>query len=192
MADYKIPIEQSPVNYTPTAGDEIVDHLSGIDTALASVTSAYTAGQLVCIGHEGIPANMLDCDGSAVSRTTYATLYTAIGVMYGNGDGTTTFNVPDMQGWHMRGFGGGTDPDSGSRGDRGDGTTGNAVGTYQGHATNSHAHTFIRDSNNKTTASGGNVTGSGGNDLTNGASTGGGSESRADNVYVRMAIVFEA
>lgn len=44
------------------------------------------------------PAGWLVCDGSAVSRTTYANLYNAIGQTYGAGDGTTTFNVPDFRG----------------------------------------------------------------------------------------------
>ncbi len=44
------------------------------------------------------PAGWLLCDGLAVSRTTYSALFTAIGVTFGNGDGSTTFNVPDMRG----------------------------------------------------------------------------------------------
>lgn len=43
-------------------------------------------------------ANYMICDGSAISRTTYATLFTAIGTTYGAGDGSTTFNIPDMRG----------------------------------------------------------------------------------------------
>ena len=43
-----------------------------------------------------IPLGYLNCDGSAVSRTTYAGLFTAIGTTWGDGDGTTTFNVPDL------------------------------------------------------------------------------------------------
>jgi len=38
------------------------------------------------------------CDGAAISRTTYARLFAAIGVVYGVGDGTTTFNLPDLRG----------------------------------------------------------------------------------------------
>ena len=38
------------------------------------------------------------CYGQAVSRTTYADLFTAIGTTYGSGDGSTTFNVPDLRG----------------------------------------------------------------------------------------------
>ena len=45
-----------------------------------------------------IPSGWLVCDGSAVSRTTYARLFAAIGTLHGAGDGTTTFNLPDRRG----------------------------------------------------------------------------------------------
>lgn len=44
------------------------------------------------------PQGCLFCDGSAVSRTTYATLFAVIGTTYGAGDGETTFNIPDLTG----------------------------------------------------------------------------------------------
>lgn len=44
------------------------------------------------------PTNWLLCDGSAVSRTTYADLFAAISTTYGTGDGSTTFNLPDLRG----------------------------------------------------------------------------------------------
>lgn len=44
------------------------------------------------------PSGWLLCDGSAVSRTTYSALYDAIGTTYGSGDGSTTFNLPNMSG----------------------------------------------------------------------------------------------
>jgi len=44
-----------------------------------------------------IPSGFLECDGTAVSRTTYADLFAIIGTTYGSGDGSTTFNVPDLQ-----------------------------------------------------------------------------------------------
>jgi len=44
------------------------------------------------------PAGFLICDGSPVSRTTYAALFTAIGTLYGVGNGTSTFNLPDFRG----------------------------------------------------------------------------------------------
>lgn len=51
-----------------------------------------------------IPAGFLLCDGSAVSRTTYATLFSVIGTVYGAGDGSTTFNIPNLLDRYMRGW----------------------------------------------------------------------------------------
>lgn len=45
-----------------------------------------------------IPNGFMLCDGSAISRTTYATLFSIIGTTYGTGDGSTTFNLPDLRG----------------------------------------------------------------------------------------------
>lgn len=46
---------------------------------------------------DAVPAGYLLCDGQAVSRTTYSDLFNAIGTLYGAGDGSTTFNVPNME-----------------------------------------------------------------------------------------------
>jgi microcystin-dependent protein len=54
------------------------------------------------------PTNWLLCNGSAISRTTFATLFALIGTTYGTGDGSTTFNVPDMRGRMPVGVGTGT------------------------------------------------------------------------------------
>lgn len=55
-----------------------------------------------------IPTGWLECDGSAVSRTTYADLFAAISTTWGVGDGSTTFNLPDMRGKVAIGSGTGT------------------------------------------------------------------------------------
>ena len=44
-----------------------------------------------------LPSGFLECNGSAVSRTTYADLFGVIGTTYGAGDGSTTFNLPDLE-----------------------------------------------------------------------------------------------
>ena len=54
-------------------------------------------GAITMYGGATAPADWLLCDGSAVSRTTYESLFEAIGTTYGAGDGSTTFNVPDMR-----------------------------------------------------------------------------------------------
>lgn len=91
-----------------------------------------------------VPDDYLECDGSAISRTTYAALFAVLGTTYGVGDGSTTFNLPDDRGEFKRGFDNtaGNDPDAASRTDRGDGTTGDNVGTKQGYQIGSHTHTI--------------------------------------------------
>lgn len=54
-------------------------------------------GQILCSAAERIPWYGLICDGTAVSRTTYAELYAEIGDRWGAGDGSTTFNLPEMR-----------------------------------------------------------------------------------------------
>jgi microcystin-dependent protein len=50
------------------------------------------------------PAGYLECDGSAVSRSTYSALFSKIGTLYGVGDGSSTFNLPDLRGRFARGW----------------------------------------------------------------------------------------
>lgn len=55
-------------------------------------------GSIIQYSGSTAPENFLVCDGSAVSRTDYAALYDVIGTTYGIGDGSTTFNLPDLSG----------------------------------------------------------------------------------------------
>jgi len=55
------------------------------------------------------PSGWLVADGSAVSRTTYAALFAIVSTTFGNGDGSTTFNLPDLRGYFIRGVGENTD-----------------------------------------------------------------------------------
>lgn len=64
------------------------------------------AGMIFPYAGENAPAGYLMCDGSAVSRTQYPALFAAIGTKYGAGDGSTTFNLPDLIGRFVLGAGG--------------------------------------------------------------------------------------
>jgi microcystin-dependent protein len=62
------------------------------------------AGMIRMYGGTNIPVGWLACDGSLVSRTTYATLFAAVGVVWGNGDGVNTFALPDLRGRSPLGY----------------------------------------------------------------------------------------
>jgi len=71
-------------------------------------TDLCPVGSIVMYGAASAPTNWLLCDGAAVSRTTYADLFTAIGTTYGSGDGSATFDLPDMQSRFPVGYDGGS------------------------------------------------------------------------------------
>lgn len=68
------------------------------------IKNPYFVGQVVTYVGTTAPAGWLLCDGTAVSRETYAALFNLIGETYGAGDGTTTFNIPDFRGKFLEGL----------------------------------------------------------------------------------------
>lgn len=78
---------------------QIVAGTVGIaELAAAVAQSLVPTGSVTPFAGSGTPSGWLVCDGTAVSRATYATLFTAIGIAYGAGDGSTTFNLPNLKG----------------------------------------------------------------------------------------------
>ena len=71
------------------------DNMNEIKNAVNTNTPV---GSISLFAGTTAPNGWLICDGSAVSRTTYANLFSVIGTTYGTGDGSTTFNIPDLQG----------------------------------------------------------------------------------------------
>jgi microcystin-dependent protein len=71
-----------------------------VDLAAATVdlSAVLPAGIVAPFAGSTAPDGYLLCDGSAISRTGYARLFTAISTAYGVGDGSTTFNIPDLRG----------------------------------------------------------------------------------------------
>jgi microcystin-dependent protein len=134
------------------------EHIPLTDGAItAAMLSGSLSGAFVQTGsvipwmHATVPANYLECNGAAVSRTTYAALFAVLGTTYGPGDGSTTFNLPDLRGLFLRGQNNGrtgtyADPNAATRANRGDGTTGDNVGTLQEDETGAHSHTGTTDS----------------------------------------------
>lgn len=78
-----------------------------------SLPDGETIGSVTAMAMDTPPEGWLECDGAAISRTTYADLFAAIGTEHGAGDGSTTFNVPDLRGEFIRGWDNGAGIDTG-------------------------------------------------------------------------------
>lgn len=92
-----------------TATTTEINYIEGVTSPIQTqlntlIATAFPTGAVLPVAQSTAPTGFLKADGSAVSRTTYADLFTAIGTTYGSGDGSTTFNVPDLRGEFVRGF----------------------------------------------------------------------------------------
>lgn len=148
------------------------------------------AGAVMPFAMSTAPAGWLPADGAAVSRVTYAALFAAIGTTFGVGDGSTTFNLPDLRGEFVRGWDAGRGVDSGR-----------ALGSSQADELKAHSHVGGTrrvwdgaDGEYGSVARGGidspvarYTNGSAAYDLDNTNSTGG-TETRPRNVAMRLCI----
>jgi hypothetical protein len=75
------------------------------ETARPGIDSITEVGSIYGTARSTVPSGYLLCDGSTISRTAYSRLFSAIGVTYGVGDGSTTFTIPDLRGAVPRGAG---------------------------------------------------------------------------------------
>lgn len=95
-----------------TAGQILQTNGTGANPSWATPVANPT-GTIIMFADDVAPTGYLECDGAAVSRTTYATLFALVGTTWGSGDGSTTFNLPDMRGEFVRGWDHGRGVDSG-------------------------------------------------------------------------------
>lgn len=112
-------------------------------TRIVKYLNRGTVGEIKMFAFETPPIGWFECDGSAKSRTTYAELFARIGITHGQGDGSTTFNVPNYRGLFLRGWdnASGTDPDAASRTAMATGgVTGDNVGSIQADMNKAHIH----------------------------------------------------
>ena len=127
ILDYVSPYKRSVINYnikfaTLPAGTVTILADNGQSVALAALDEhiraadphpqyqlkgqgqTQDAGKLAFFAQSVAPQGYLKANGAEVSRTAYATLYDSIGIRYGAGDGSSTFNLPDGRGLFLRGF----------------------------------------------------------------------------------------
>ena len=98
------PLASPAFSGTPTVPTAAVGTNTTQAASTAFVQAAAGIGQVSMFAMSTPPAGWLKANGAAISRTTYAALFAEIGTTFGAGNGSTTFNVPDMRGEFMRGW----------------------------------------------------------------------------------------
>ena len=111
------------------ANDVLQSDGSG-NLSFAALPQAVPTGSVHMMATTTAPSGYLKCNGAAVSRTTYADLFAIIGTTHGAGDGSSTFNVPDLRGEFVRGWDDSRGVDSGR-----------SFGSSQSDANKQHNHT---------------------------------------------------
>lgn len=192
-------------SYTGEQGEQII-YYDGTDYFLyvyvdgawrnTKLGSAVPTGGVTMYAGSSAPSGWLLCNGAAVSRTTYATLFTAISTTFGTGDGSTTFNVPDMRGRIPIGVGTGTGGGASGTGlpTGGSALTAVALAGWKGEETHTlvtteipaHTHTIPKSTNSVSAGSDGSVGASSGATTQNSGSTG--SDAAHNNIQPTMGI----
>jgi microcystin-dependent protein len=163
----------------------LTQYICNLETATNN--SSVPVGTIISYAGNIVPSGWLVCDGSEISRGTYSDLFIAMGVSWGEGDGSTTFNLPDLRGRFLRGVdeGAGNDPDRSSRTALNTGgNTGDNVGSYQNDQFKSHNHGIT------TGGSFGNqvLRKDGSSSTSTSTNNAGGTETRPKNAYVYFII----
>jgi len=110
------------------------------------IVAGVPSGSVFCMAVATVPSGYLECNGAAVSRTTYAALFAIIGTAYGTGNGSSTFNLPDLRGEFVRGFDNGRNAD-----------TGRSIASSQSASNASHNHSISLSGTTSTKSLTGNV-----------------------------------
>jgi len=100
-----------------------------VDTEIAASPTNVSVSSIIPFPTDTVPTGYLQCDGSTISRTTYADLFAVLGISYGIGDGSTTFGIPDLRGEFVRGWDDARGIDAGR-----------VIGSFQDDAFESHSH----------------------------------------------------
>ncbi len=137
MSDPTNAATPADTDFAKVAAEHLRDLKTYIATQVARIaavesdilTKTLPVGTVGYFAANTLPAGWLKCDGSAVSRATYAALFAYVGVIYGVGDGVTTFNLPDIRGEFIRGFDDARGIDAGR-----------VIGSAQAQAVQSHTH----------------------------------------------------
>ena len=125
-------------NAAASGANDDITSLSALTTPIPPTAGGVPTGALFDFAAVTPPSGYLACDGSAVSRTTYAALFAVLGTVWGAGDGSTTFNIPDYRGRVSAGY-----DASNATGRLTDSETGGANASAIGNTGGEQAHVLV-------------------------------------------------
>jgi microcystin-dependent protein len=157
----------------------------GLTAAKLASGVATPAGAVMAFAMNSAPAGWLAANGSNVNRTTYAALFSALGTTYGAGNGSTTFALPDLRGYFVRGVG-----VAGQNGANSDGTVSGTFGQKQADDLKSHTHTYSDAGVSQTGLTGGPTPFANTGTTSRTTDATGGTETRPKNIAMLYCIKF--
>ncbi len=101
-------------------------------SAWGELANGVPVGSVFNLATTTVPSGYLECNGAAISRSTYAALFATIATTWGSGDGSSTFNLPDLRGQFVRGW---------ANNKTGTGDDGRSFASTQSDQNKSHTHT---------------------------------------------------
>lgn len=144
LGSSKLKVKDAGITSTQLATDAVITTkiLDGAVTAAkldsAAVSVLMPSGSLMPYAGSSAPTGYLLCDGAAISRATFSALFALVGTTYGSGDGSSTFNIPDLRGRVIAG----QDDMGGSSANRLTGLTGGVDGDVLGGTGGAETHTL--------------------------------------------------
>lgn len=144
LGSSKLKVKDAGITSTQLATDAVITAKiqDGAVTAAkldaAAVSVLMPTSTILPYAASAAPTGYLLCDGAAISRTTYSTLFGLLGTTYGAGDGSTTFNIPDLRGRVIAG----QDDMGGASANRLTGQTGGVDGDVLGGSGGAETHTL--------------------------------------------------
>jgi microcystin-dependent protein len=144
LGSSKLKVKDAGITSTQLATDSVITAKiqDGAVTAAkldaGAVSVLMPSGSLMPYAGASAPTGYLLCDGAAISRTTYSALFALVGTTYGAGDGSSTFNIPDLRGRVIAG----QDDMGGASANRLTGLTGGVDGDVLGGSGGTETHTL--------------------------------------------------
>ena len=112
LGSSKLKVKDAGITSTQLATDSVITAkiqdgaVTSAKLDAAAVSVLMPTGSIMSFAGSSAPTGYLLCDGAAISRSTYSALFALVSTTYGAGDGSTTFNIPDLRGRVIAGHGG--------------------------------------------------------------------------------------